>query len=175
MKRQKKEDVVAQLSKVLDEAQAVFVADFKGLSVGKMSELRRKIGQAGGEFQVAKNTLAKIAAKGTDAECISGLLHGNNGLGTTIKEPAAFAKALVEFAKTNDKFVIKGGGLGGRLLDFNQVKAMADLPPREVLLAMMLGAMNAVPGGFVRVLAAVPQKLVYALAAIRDSKESPAA
>lgn len=174
MNRKQKEDVVAQLSAVFEKSQAVFVADFKGLPVDQMSELRRKISQAGGEFQVAKNTLAKIAAKGTDAECVSDLLHGNNALGSTNGDPAAFAKALVEFAKTNDKLVIKGAALGGNLLNFDQVKAMADLPSREVLLAMMLGAMNAVPGGFVRVLAAVPQKLVYALAAIRDSKESAA-
>ena len=175
MERKKKEEVVAQLKKDLTESDAVFLTNFQGLSVEKMSALRRKVDGAGGRYQVAKNTLVKIAAKGTPAEVIGELLVGCNALSITNGDPAALAKALIDFAKENDKLEVRGGALSGRLLGFEQVKAMADLPSREILLATMLGAMNAVPGGFVRVLAAVPQTLLYALSAIRDAKETAAA
>ena len=175
MNRRQKEDVVADLSAALKDSQAVFLTDFKGLKVNELSGLRRKIGEAGGEYRVVKNTLFRLAAKGTGAQAVEDLVTGNNGMGMAKGDPVPVAKALVDYAKTNDRIVIKGGALGGKKLTFEQVKAMADLPSREVLLAMLFGTMNAVPTGFVRVLAAVPQKLVYALAAIRDQKEAPAA
>lgn len=172
MDRNKKEQVVEGLRASIGEAKAVFVADFKGLSMGRLGELRLKIRTADGHLQVAKNTLIKIAVKDTSAESISEHLSGNNALGFTNHDVAALAKSLMEFAKQNDKLVIKGGVLGDKPITPAGIKALASLPSREVLLATMLGTMQAVPAGFVRVLAAVPQKLVYALAAIRDQKEA---
>jgi large subunit ribosomal protein L10 len=172
LNRTEKEAVVAQLTVSLRESQATFVTDFKGLTVSQISNLRRKIGDAGGQYQVAKNTLVKLAAKGTGAEALADLLVGNNALGTTTGDPVVLAKALVEFTKGQDKFSIKGGVLKNKLVTFEQIKALADLPSREVLLASLLGTMNAVPSSFVRVLAAVPQKFLYALSAIRDQKEA---
>jgi large subunit ribosomal protein L10 len=170
--RQKKETVIAKLSEKLAASQAIFLTDFKGLKVEQLSSLRNKIREAGGEYEVAKNTLIRRAVQGTDSEPISDMLAGNNALTTTDSDPAGLAKALVEFAKTQEKLVIKGGILSGRTLTFEQIKAIADLPGREVLLSRVLGAMNAVPTGLVRVLAALPQNLVYALSAIRDQKEN---
>lgn len=172
MDRNQKEQVVEGLRASLTKARAVFVADFKGLSMGKLGELRLKVRAADGQFQVAKNTLIKIAAKDTPAEAISEYMAGNNALGFTDGDIAALAKSLMDFAKQNDKLVIKGGVLSGKPIDPAGIKALASLPSREILLATMLGAMQAVPAGLVRVLAAVPQKLVYALAAIRDQKEA---
>jgi large subunit ribosomal protein L10 len=167
----KKETVVGKLSEKLAACRVIFLTDFKGLKVDQLSNLRRKIREAGGEYEVAKNTLIRRAVQGTDSEPISDMLVGNNALTTTEDDPAALAKALVEFAKNQEKLVIKGGILAGRMVTFEQIKAIADLPGREVLLAGVLGAMNAVPTGMVRVLAALPQNLLYALAAIRDQKE----
>lgn len=172
MDRSKKEQVVAELNKSLREAQAVFVADFKGIGMAQLSDLRAKVRAAGSEFQVAKNTLVKLAAKETPMEQLNDLMVGNNALGFANGDPAALAKALSDFAKANDKFVIKAGVLGEKVLNPAQIKALANLPSREVMLATLLGTMNAVPTSFVRVLAAVPQKLVYCLAAIRDQKEA---
>lgn len=172
MDRNKKEQVVADLSKHLKDAQAVFVTDFKGIPMETMSGLRVKLREAGAEYQVAKNTLVKLAAKGTPVEGLSDMMIGNNALGYTYGDPAAMAKALQDFAKTNDKFVIKGGTLGEKMVNPAQIKALASLPSREVMLSTLLGTMNAVPTNMVRVLAAVPQKLVYALSAIRDQKEA---
>jgi large subunit ribosomal protein L10 len=175
MERSKKEEIVAGLNRIFSEAQAVFVTDFKGINMGTLSGLRVKAREAGCEFQVAKNTLMKLAARDTTISQLEHLFVGNNALGRTDKDPVALAKVLVEFAKGNDKFIIKGGVLGGKALTPAQIKALASLPSREALLATFLGTLNAVPTGFVRVLAAVPQKLLYALTAIRDQKEKAAA
>ncbi|MBF0530923.1 MAG: 50S ribosomal protein L10 [Deltaproteobacteria bacterium] len=175
MKRLKKESVVADLSDRLAKAQAVVVTDFKGLKVKEISALRRKISEAGGEYQVAKNTLINLAVQGTPNKVMSSLLTGNTALGFTYGDPTTLAKSLTDYAKANDKFTVKGGAIGGRLLDAVQVKAIADLPSREALLSSLLGTMNAVPTGFVRVLAAVPQGLLFALSAIKDQKAQPEA
>ena len=172
MDRTQKEQVVAALHQSITESQAVIVTDFKGIGMEQLAGLRAKMREIGAEFQVAKNTLVKLAAKDTPMDQLSDMMIGNNALGFTKGDPAALAKALSDFAKTNDKFVIKGGILGEKALNQAQIKALASMPSREVMLATLLGTMNAVPTSFVRVLAAVPQKLVYALAAIRDQKEA---
>ena len=172
MDRTQKEQVVASLSQTLRESQAVIVTDFKGIGMEQLSGLRAKMREVGAEFQVAKNTLVKLAAKDTPMDQLADMMVGNNALGYTKGDPAALAKALSDFAKTNDKFVIKGGVLGDKVMSQAQIKALANMPSREVMLATLLGTMNAVPTSFVRVLAAVPQKLVYCLAAIRDQKEA---
>ncbi len=172
MDRNKKEQVVAELKQSLREAQAVIITDFKGIGMEQLSGLRAKMRETGSQFQVAKNTLVKLAVKDTPVAQLDDMLVGNNALGYTNGDPAALAKALSDFAKTNDKFVIKAGVLGEKVLNAAQIKALASLPSREVMLGTLLGTMNAVPTSFVRVLAAVPQKLVYALAAIRDQKEA---
>jgi large subunit ribosomal protein L10 len=172
MERSKKEEVVAGLKRSFAEAQAVFVADFKGINMETLTGLRVKVREAGCEIQVAKNTLVKLAALNTPMGRLDEIFVGNNALGRTAKDPAILAKVLTEFAKANEKFVIKGGLLGDRPLTPAQIKALAGLPGREALLAGFLGTLNAVPTGFARVLAAVPRKLLYALTAIRDRKEA---
>jgi len=171
LNRQEKEKVVAELTAVLAGSEAVFVTDFKGLKVGEMRNLRQRVTAAGGQYRVVKNTLMRRAAAGTPLEKVSEFIAGNNAVGTTDQHPVPLAKTLMGFAKENQKLVIKGGILSGRALSYDQIKALADLPPREVLLANLLRAMNGVPTGLVRVLSALPGKLVYALAAIRDQKQ----
>ncbi|MDR2442205.1 MAG: 50S ribosomal protein L10 [Deltaproteobacteria bacterium] len=170
MERHKKEAVVGELKETFDSAQAVFVTDFKGLSMETIGNLRRRVRQCGGEFKVTKNTLVRLASKGKPTEKLDSLLVGNNAIGYTLADPAALAKVLQDFSKEQDKFVIKGGLLKDRFIDPAQVKALASLPSREALLSSLLGTMQQVPTGLVRVLAAVPQKLVYALAALRDQR-----
>lgn len=172
MERCKKETVVAEMNQLIRNSQAVLVTDFKGIPMEQLSTLRAKLREVGCDYHVAKNTLMKLAAKDTPMEQLSDMMVGNNAFGFTTGDPAGLAKALSDFAKTNDKFVIKGGVLSGKTLNPAQIKALANLPSREVMLGTLLGTMNAVPTNFVRVLAAVPQKLVYCLAAIRDQKEA---
>ena len=171
MDRNAKEKIKDELASHLAEVDTVIVTDFQGLNVASMDQLRRKVSEAGGSYQVVKNTLLRLAAKGTDAEKLSELYAGNNALGTTKEDPVSLAKALVDFTKENEMLSIKGGVLSGKVLDLSQIQSIATLPSREVLLAMMLGAMNAVPTGLVRVLNGVMANFVYALVAIKDQKE----
>lgn len=171
MDRSQKDQIVADLAECLAQAQTLILTDFKGLDVTRMSLLRRQVAAAGGEYQVVKNTLLRLAAKDTEAVKLSDLLTGNNALGTTTGDPVTLAKALVEFAKENQNLLIKGGLISGQVIDAAQIGRLATLPSREVLLSQLLGTLNNVPATFVRVLNAVISQLVYALAAIRDQKE----
>lgn len=171
MNKDNKAQLVAELAEKLASAKAAFVADYRGLKVEQVNDLRGKLRAAGvNEYRVVKNTLLKIAIKGTDAECLNDLLAGPTAIAIVQDDPVAPAKALSEYAKGNDKFELKGGMLEGKSLGLEEIKALADLPSREVLLAKMLGSLNAPATNFVGVLAAIPRSLVQVLAAIKDQK-----
>jgi large subunit ribosomal protein L10 len=170
--KQKKKTVVSVLLDDLKNVKAIYVTDFNSLPVDAMVSLRNKIRECGGQYKVVKNTLIKLAAKDHPLEKLNDLLVGNNGLGMTDSDPAVLAKVMQDFAKEQSKFVVKGGLLDGKVLDPAQVKALASLPSREILLSTMLGALQAVPTSLARVLAAVPQKLLYALTALKDKKDA---
>jgi large subunit ribosomal protein L10 len=168
--RSEKEASVGSLKSEFTVATAVFVTDFKSLPVATMVNLRHKIRQSGSKYRVVKNTLVKRASAGLPAEKLHVLLTGNNGFCFTTGDPASLAKALQEFAKEQNKFSIKGGILGDKVLSPAQIIALASLPSREAMLSSFLGTLQAVPTSLARVLSAVPQKLLYALTALRDQK-----
>ncbi|MEZ4598412.1 MAG: 50S ribosomal protein L10 [Syntrophotaleaceae bacterium] len=170
MKKESKEKVIAEVSDLLSSAKATFLADYRGLDVEKTNQLRGELRAVGVDYRVVKNTLMRLAAKGTEAECLDKLLAGPTAVAFAQNDPAASAKVLSEFAKNNKNFELKGGALGGKLLSVDEVQALADLPSREVLLAKLLGSINAPVSNFVGVLAAVPRSLVQVLAAIQDQK-----
>lgn len=172
MNKQSKEVLVAEFAEKLKVAKAAFLADYRGLNVEQANALRRKLQGAGVEYRVIKNTLLRLAAKDTAAACLDEYLIGPTAIALVNDDPVAPAKALVEFAKQNNIFELKAGMLDGKLLDVNDIKALAELPSREELLAKMLGSMSAPATNFVGVLAAVPRSFVQALAAIRDQKEA---
>ncbi|PLX78893.1 MAG: 50S ribosomal protein L10 [Desulfuromonas sp.] len=170
MNRNSKEQMVAEFAEKLASAKAAFIADYRGLTVDQVNDLRGKLREAGVDYRVVKNTLLKLAIKGTDAECLEEFLQGPTAIAIALDDPVAPAKALSEYVKGNDKFQLKGGMLEGKTLALDDIKALADLPSREVLLAKMLGSMSAPATNFVGVLAAVPRSLVQVLAAIKDQK-----
>lgn len=170
MNKNSKEQVVADLAAKLATAKASFLADYRGLNVDQVNALRGELRKAGVEYQVVKNTLLRLAAKGTGAECLDPHLAGPTAIAIVETDPVAPAKVLAEFAKANNKFELKAGALDGKLLSIEDIKALAELPPREVLLAKMLGSLNAPATNFVGVLAAIPRSLVQVLAAIQDQK-----
>ncbi|RME39324.1 MAG: 50S ribosomal protein L10 [Deltaproteobacteria bacterium] len=170
MNRTGKEQLVAELAAKLARVKAAFIADYRGLTVEQANDLRNKLREAGVEYQVVKNTLLKLAIRDTDSACLEEFLQGPTAIAMAEGDPVAPAKVLSEFAKANDKFELKGGMLDGKKLDIAGIKALSDLPSREVLLAKMLGSMNAPVTNFVGVLAAVPRSLVQVLAAIQDKK-----
>ena len=166
-----KKAVVAEVSAEVANAQAVIVAEYRGLEVGQITELRAKARQSGVYLRVLKNTLVRRAVDGTPFEGLTSQLVGPLIYGISA-DPVASAKVLQEFAKTNDKLVIKGGAMPNYVMDANGVKALASMPSREELLAKLLGTMQAPVTKFVQTLNEVPGKFVRTVAALRDSKET---
>ena len=142
MDRSQKADLVAELKDVFADTGVVVVTRNLGLSVAQSSDLRSKMRDAGAQFKVAKNRLAKIALDGTDYSPISEFLVGPTALATS-SDPVAAAKVAVEFAKTNDKFEIVGGAMGTTLLNVEGVKALAQLPSLDELRGTLIGLIQA--------------------------------
>lgn len=175
MERSKKEKVVAELHEKLGRASAAILTDYKGLTVAEITRLRDSLAAEKVEYQVVKNTLMRLAGKGTHVSVLEPMLKGTCAVAISYGDPALPAKIIKKFSKTNDKLKVRGGSLGNRLLNPEQVSNLAELPPREELLAKMLGTLNAVPTGLVTVLSGVPRAFVGVLDAIRRQREEQAA
>ncbi|PIF02838.1 MAG: 50S ribosomal protein L10 [Desulfococcus sp.] len=171
----RKQEIVSDIHEKFEKSKIVIATDYKGLDVAAMTDLRAKLREADIEYRVVKNTLLVRAARDTGAESLIDSFKGPTAIAMSFDDPVAPAKVLTEFAKENGKLEIKSAVMEGKMLDLDGVKALSSLPPRDVLLAQALSTMNAVSTSFVRLLNAVPQSLVYALSAIREKKESPAA
>ena len=142
MDRSQKADLVAELKNVFTETSVVVITRNLGLSVAQSTDLRLKMRDAGARYKVAKNTLALIALEGTTYAPLSDLLTGPVALATSA-DPVAAAKAVVDFAKTNDRLEIVGGAMGETVLDVNGVKALAELPSLDELRAKIVGLIQA--------------------------------
>ncbi|MCM0082711.1 50S ribosomal protein L10 [Geomonas sp. Red32] len=171
MNKETKKELVAEMHEKLQRAQAIFAADFRGMTVTQAEALRVELRKANVEFKVFKNTLLEIASKGTDKEGITPFLAGPTAIALSYDDPVAAAKVLSKFSKdATTPFTLKAGVLTGKTINPSDVQALADLPSREVLLARMLGSMQAPTSNFVRVLAAVPGGFVRVLDGIRAKK-----
>lgn len=171
LNRQEKAAVIEELSAQLVGAQAIVVAQYRGLSVESVTKLRKEARASGVYLRVLKNTLAKRAIQGTPFESLSDKMVGPLIYGIS-NDPVAAAKVLVNFAKTNDKLVLTAGALPGQVMGVEGVKALATMPSRDELLAKLLGTMQAPIATFVRTLNEIPTKFVRGLAAVRDQKET---
>src|SRR3954462_9283389 len=171
---EQKQAVVAEVAAELAKAQAVIVAEYRGLDVARVTQLRAKARKSGLYLQVLKNTLARRAVKGTPFEKLTEKLVGPLMYGIA-QDPVAGAKVLSEFAKENEQFVIKAGAMPNSMMSAQDVKALALLPSREELLAKLMGTMQAPVAKLVRTMNEVPGKFVRTLAAYRDSQEKAAA
>jgi large subunit ribosomal protein L10 len=165
-----KKAVVAEVSAEVAKAQGIFVAEYRGLGVGSMTELRAKARKSGVYLRVLKNTLARRAVAGTPFEKLAEQMVGPLVYGIS-SDPVATAKVLNEFAKANEKLVIKAGAMPNAVITAKEVKALASMPSREQLIAQLLGTMQAPVAQFVRTLNEVPSRFVRTLAAVRDQKE----
>jgi len=166
--------VVAEISAQLTKAKAIVVAEYRGLEVGRMTELRAKARKSGVYLRVLKNTLARRAVEGTPFAGLSQHLKGPLVYGIS-PDPVTAAKVLNEFAKSNEKLVIRGGAMPNVLMSVKEVKALAALPGREELLAKVVGTMQAPIVKLVRTMNEVPGKFVRTLAALRDAQAKRAA
>lgn len=175
MPRPDKVQTVEDIRERFSRVQGAIVADYRGLNVAQATDLRRRLREAGVEFKVLKNTLTILAAKEEGLDSMIPLLSGPTAIAFGYDDPVAPAKVLSEFAKTNKVLEIKGGILEGKLLDAAGVQALADLPSREVLLAMVCRGMQAPIAGMVNVLQGNIRNFVYALEAVRKQKEEAGA
>jgi large subunit ribosomal protein L10 len=166
---EQKQAVVGEIVAQLGKAQSVIVAEYRGLDVGAVTDLRAKARKSGLYLRVLKNTLARRAVKGTPFEKLSEQMVGPLMYGIS-QDPVAGAKVLSAFAKDNEKFVIKGGAMPNQLISVKEVKALAALPSREELLAKLVGTMQAPVVKLVRTMNEVPGKFVRTLAAVRDKQ-----
>jgi len=169
--RGQKEKIVEELREKLSQASAAILVDYKGLTVEEDASLRKSCRQAGVDYKVVKNTLFKLAAKGTGYEALAPYLTGPTAIAFGYADPVAPAKVLVDFINENKKISLKAGILGGsKLITPAEIEALAKLPSKEVLVARLMGQLNAPISGFVNVLHGMLTKLVYALNAIKDTK-----
>jgi large subunit ribosomal protein L10 len=169
-----KKEVVAEFSARLAKAQAIVLAEYRGLPVEKITQLRARARASGVYLRVLKNTLARRAVQGTPFEKLADQMVGPLAYGVS-DDPVSAAKLLHAYAKENDKLVIKGGAIPGQVMNAKEVGSLAALPSREELLAKLMGTMLAPVTTFVQTLNQVPSKFVRTLAAVRDQKEKQAA
>lgn len=168
---EEKKAAVAEISAQVAGAQAIVLAEYRGLEVGAMTELRKKARASGVYLRVLKNTLARRAVAESPFKGLSDQMVGPLAYGIS-RDPVAVAKVLYEFAKGNEKFVIKAGAMANTVMSPKQVADLAKLPSREQLLATLVGTMQAPVVKLVRTMNEVPGKFVRALAAVRDQKQA---
>ena len=171
---EQKQAMVSEVAAKLQGAQSVIVAEYRGLNVERVTQLRSKARKSGVWLRVLKNTLARRAVKGTPFEKLSEQMVGPLMYGIS-QDPVAGAKVLSEFAKENELFVIKAGAMPNAVMSAQDIKALSQLPSREELIAKLLGTLQAPVTKLVRTMNEVPSKFVRTLAAYRDSKEKATA
>ena len=179
--RAEKVAVVEEVQEKFSTSNAVVLTEYRGLDVPALAALRRSLREAGGEYKVYKNTLARFAIEELGLD-LGDLLTGPTAIAFTGEQPdgsagdpVALAKALKDFAKANDSLVIKGGLLDQQRLTVEEISNLAEIAPREVLLAQLAGAMAAPMQQFAALLQALPQNMAYALQALITQGDTPGA
>lgn len=172
--RPEKVAVVDEVRAKLEESSAAVLTEYRGLNVAATADLRRALRDAGGEYKIYKNTLVRIAARELGLE-LDDLLTGPTAIAFVTGDAVGVAKALQDFAKTNPALVVKGGLLGDQVLTDKDVKALADLEPREVLLAKFAGLLAAPLQQFAGLLEALPRNFAYGLKALIEQGGAPGA
>ncbi|MFA4875703.1 MAG: 50S ribosomal protein L10 [bacterium] len=171
----RKEEKVAQIESLAErvqKAKTLIFADYRGLKVSEVTELRRKLRKDNGSLKVVKNRLMKRVLKEKGMEAVAKYFSGPTAVASSDADPVLPAKIMMEFARAHAHLKVKGGFMDGRELGPNEVDVLAKMPSREVLLSRALASLNAPATNFAGVLAAVPRKLLYALNAIKETKQA---
>ncbi len=163
-------ETLAQIKEELGEVSALWVVDYRGLSVKEAQQLRREIRAAGAHLTVYKNTLMKLALEELEMPAMDDILAGPNAFVFADGDPAAAAKAIKDFAEDNETLVVKGGVMDGNVYDAAQIEAIASLPSREQLLAQIAGAISGVARGLATAIDGVPSGLARALSQVAEQK-----
>jgi len=171
---EQKKAIVAEVNAVAASAHSAIAAEYRGLTVEEMNQLRVAARQGGVYLKVVKNTLARRALEGTEYECMREGLTGPLLLAFSLEDPGAAARVLKDFAKEHEHLVVKLVAVGGQLLPAAEIERLASLPTREQAISMLMAVMRAPLDKLARTLNEVPGKLVRTLAAIRDQKQQAA-
>ena len=167
----KSEKIEAMKAKI-EKAQVAILTEYKGYSVEEITNLRRALQKEGGDYMVTKNTLAKIALKGTEFEVLSELMTGATAIAFGFTDQVAPAKVVAQFIKDSKKGAMLGGALDGKLMNAKEAEALSKLPSKEELYAKILGSINSPASGIANSLSAVMSQLTRAMAAVRDQKSA---
>ncbi len=170
MAREDKKKLVKDLAEKMEKSQSMIFTDYRGLDVAEMNELRRKLRDAGVEYRVVKNTLARFAAEKANIKELEVIFTGPTAIAFGIDDPVTPARILVDYSKENKELEIKGGTLEGKPINISRVDYLAKIPSREELLAKALGSMKAPVTGLVNTLGGILRKPLYALNAIKEQK-----
>ncbi|MBI3541381.1 MAG: 50S ribosomal protein L10 [Deltaproteobacteria bacterium] len=171
MRKNEKLEVVKTLSDRFSKSKAIILAEYRGLKVSEMTEIRREIKKNQGDFHVVKNRLAKRAVAGSEWEPLKDYLRGPMAAAVSEQDPVVLAKLLSKYAESFTALKIKVGCLNGKVIDAKGIEALSKLPSKEELYAKLLGTLMAPASGLVRTLNGVSQKLVVALNAIANKKQ----
>ena len=169
---EEKKAVVSEVSEVAAKAHSAIAAEYIGIDVESMTQLRAKARESAVYLRVVKNTLARRALADTDFACMSDSLTGPLLLAFSQEDPGAAARVISDFAKGNDKLVVKLVSIGGKLLEAGEIKRLANMPTKEQAISMLMSVMNAPVTKLARTMKEVPAKLVRTVAAIRDQKQA---
>jgi large subunit ribosomal protein L10 len=172
LKLDDKKAVVEEVAAIAAQAHSAVAAEYRGLTVTELTELRRKARETGVYLRVIKNTLAKRAVEGTEFECMRDGLVGPLLIAFSMEDPGCAARLIDEFSKDHDKLVTKLVAIGGQLYDASELKRLASLPTYDQAISMLMSVMKAPVEKFVRTLAEPHAKLVRTVAAIKDQKEA---
>ena len=167
-----KSEKISQMKEKIEKAKVAIVTDYKGLSVEEITKLRRSIQKEDGDYMVTKNTLAKIAVKGTEYEVLADSLTGPVAIAFGFDDQVAPAKPLAKFIKETKKGEILAAAMDGKLLSASEAKALATLPSKQEIYAKMLGCINSPASGIANSINAVMSSLTRAMAAVRDQKSA---
>lgn len=169
-----KQEVISEIKEAIQNSKSVVIVEYRGLNVSKITDLRDRYRKAGVSYKVYKNTMVNLALQDLGYEGYEEFLSGPNGFVFSNEDMVQGPKITTEFNKENEKLIIKGGLLDGKVLSEDEVKAVAKLPSKEVLVAMALGGLNAPIQGFASALNGIITKVVYALNAVKEKQEQNA-
>ncbi len=169
---EQKKAVVAEVAEAANKALAAVAAEYRGLTVEEMTDLRSKARESGVFLKVAKNTLVRRAVEGTEYECIQESLTGPLLFAFSMEDPGAAARLVKDYSKDHDKLIAKLVAVGGELYDASELERLSSLPTYDQAIAMLMGVMKAPIEKFVRTLAEPHTKLVRSVAAVRDAKQA---
>ena len=170
-----KKKIVSEVAAVAAEAHSAVAAEYRGLTVGQMTELRVKARESGVYLRVVKNNLARLAVADTDFACMSDTFTGPLVLAFSQEDPGSAARVIEAFAKSNDKLIVRSLAVGGEVYPASELARLSKLPTRDQALAILAGTLRAPLDKLVRTINEVPGKLVRTIAAVRDQKEENAA